>query len=170
MSRITIGTIAKPQGVRGELKVSPLTDSADRFKLLKEVFVGGKRYAVTNSKINPKGVFITLEGVNDRDVADMLRNQLIEVDRKDAVKLSSDVDFIVDVIGSKVYFDGEESHFGVLDDILQHGAADVYVIKELDGKVAMVPYIAPLMLVVDSENKRVVLDRKVYGDLVVYED
>lgn len=170
MSRITIGSIAKPQGVRGELKVSPLTDSVDRFKLLKEVFVGGKRYVVTNSKINPKGVFITLEGVNDRDLAEKLRNQLIEVDRKDAVKLNGDVDFIVDVIGSKVYFDGEESHFGVLDDILQHGAADVYVIKELDGKVAMVPYITPLMLVVDSENKRVVLDKNVYGDLVVYED
>ena len=51
MDRLTVGKIAKPQGVMGELKISPLTDDVNRFKSLKTVFIDGKEYKVTKARI-----------------------------------------------------------------------------------------------------------------------
>ena len=39
---LTIGEITKPHGVKGEVKVFPLTDDINRFKKLKRVFIEGK--------------------------------------------------------------------------------------------------------------------------------
>ena len=72
MTRLTVGKIAKPQGVGGELKISPLTDDVNRFKNLKTVYLDGKSYNVSKARILPNGVFLTLEGVN----AEILRNFL----------------------------------------------------------------------------------------------
>ena len=78
MTTLTVGKIAKPQGVGGELKISPLTDDVNRFKNLKTVYLDGKSYNVSKARISPNGVFLTLEGVNDRNTAELLRNKDIE--------------------------------------------------------------------------------------------
>ena len=167
MDRLTVGKIAKPQGVGGELKILPLTDDVNRFKSLKTVFVDGREYSVIKARISPNGVFLTLDGVNDRNVAEQLRNKDVEVDRKDAVRLEKDRYFIVDVISCEVFV-GEEK-IGKLVDVLQYGSADVYVISTKKGK-AMIPAIKRILVDVDVENKQIVLDRQAFEDLVVYEE
>ena len=72
-STVTVGTVAKPQGIRGEIKVNPLTDDNKRFFDLKKVVIGGAEYAVTLARVTPAGVFIKLDGVNDRNAAELLR-------------------------------------------------------------------------------------------------
>ncbi len=167
MDKITIGTIAKPQGIRGEIKISPLTDDLLRFKELKSVYVQDTLYAVTGCRL-AGGVFLTLEGVDNRDKAELLRNKDIKVDRKDAVKLPKDRYFIVDIIGCKVMIDDQE--IGTIKDILQYGSADIYVIKEKSGKESMIPAIDRIIEGVDIEQKVVRLDREAYEDLALYED
>ena len=167
MDRLTVGKIAKPQGVGGELKILPLTDDVNRFKSLKSVFIDGKEYSVIKARISPNGVFLTLDGINDRNVAEQLRNKNVEVDRKDAVRLEKDRYFIVDIISCEVFV-GEEK-IGKLVDVLQYGSADVYVISTKKGK-AMIPAIKRILVDVDVENKKIVLDRQAFDDLVVYEE
>ncbi|MDE7079945.1 MAG: ribosome maturation factor RimM [Clostridia bacterium] len=167
MDRITVGKIAKPQGVGGELKIAPLTDDVNRFKSLKSVFIDGKVYSVVKARISPNGVFLTLDGVSDRNAAEILRNKDIEVDRKDAVRLEKDRYFIVDLISSDVFV-GEEK-IGSLADVLQYGSADVYVISTKKGR-AMIPAIKRILVDIDAENKKIVLDRQAFEDLVVYEE
>ena len=43
---VTVGTVAKPQGIKGEIKISPLTDDNERFSDLKQVSIGGVGYDV----------------------------------------------------------------------------------------------------------------------------
>ena len=167
MERLTVGKIAKPQGVGGELKISPLTDDVNRFKSLKSVFVDGKNYNVCKARISPNGVFLTLEGVNDRNSAERLRNKDVEVDRKDAVRLEKDRYFIVDIISCDVYVDEEK--IGSLVDVLQYGSADVYVISTKKGRV-MIPAIERIVLGIDVENKKITLDGQAFEDLAVYEE
>lgn len=167
MDRLTVGKIAKPQGVMGELKIAPLTDDVNRFKSLKVVFIDGKEYKVTKARISPNGVFLTLDGVSDRNMAEVLRNKDLEVDRKDAVRLDKDRYFIVDIISCDVFV-GEEK-IGTLVDVLQYGSADVYVISTKKGK-AMIPAIKRILISVDVDGKKIVLDKQAFDDLVVYEE
>ena len=167
MDRLTIGYITKAQGVKGEVKIAPLTDDANRFKKLKSVYLDGKPYAVKSVKILPNGIFMAFEGVDDRNGAELLRDKEIQVERKDAATLPKDRYFIVDVIGCEVYA-GEE-RVGKLIDVLQYGAADVYVISTPKGN-AMIPAIERIIKQVDVENKKILLDKDAWADLVVYEE
>lgn len=165
--RLTIGNIAKPQGVRGEVKISPLTDDVNRFSRLKKVYVADKAYDVQSSKVLPNGVFIKLSGVDDRNAAELLRGNDVQVDREDAVKLPKDRYFIVDVIGCEVYTD--DTRIGKLVDVLQYGAADVYVLSTAKGR-AMIPAIDRILKTVDVDNKKIILDTEAFDDLAVYEE
>ena len=46
MEKLTVATVLKPQGIRGELKVKALCDSAEDLKGLKRVYLSGVEYAV----------------------------------------------------------------------------------------------------------------------------
>lgn len=167
MDRIVIGYIAKPQGVKGEVKISPLTDNVNRFSKLKKVFVENTEYDVQSSRVSPNGVYLKLNGVDDRNMAELLREKPISVDRKDAVKLQKDRYFIVDIVGCDVYV--AEEKIGKLTDVLQYGSADVYVVNTQKGN-AMFPAIARILTSVDVENKKIILDKEAFDDLVVYEE
>ncbi|MDE6372322.1 MAG: ribosome maturation factor RimM [Clostridia bacterium] len=167
MDRLTIGYISKAQGVKGEVKISPLTDDASRFKKLKSVYLDGKSYAVKSVRILPNGIFMAFEGIDDRNSAELLRNKEIQIERKDAVNLPKDRYFIVDIVGCEVFANDEK--IGKLIDVLQYGSADVYVISTPKGK-AMIPAIERIIKQVDVENKRVLLDKDAWNDLVVYEE
>ena len=167
MDRLTVGYISKAQGVKGEVKISPLTDDAGRFKKLKSVYLDGKAYEVKSVRILPNGIFMTFEGIVDRNGAELLRNKEIQVARKAAVNLQKDRYFIVEVGGCEVYPD--DDRLGKLTDVLQYGSADVYVISTPKGN-AMIPAIERIIKQVDVENKKILLDRQAWDDLVVYEE
>lgn len=167
MGRIVVGTIAKPQGVRGEVKISPLTDDAARFTRLKRAYISGVMYDVQSSKVLPNGVFVKFKGIDDRNAAELLRDKEVEIDREDAVKLPEGRYFIVDVIGSEVFAGGEK--IGKLVDVLQYGAADVYVLSTAKGR-AMIPAIDRILVEVDVADKKIILDREAFDDLAVYEE
>ena len=39
MEKIVIGIVAKPQGLKGEIKINPITDDINRFKKLKNIYL-----------------------------------------------------------------------------------------------------------------------------------
>lgn len=168
MQRIVVGTITKPQGVKGELKVLPLTDDVERFEELKRIYLDGVGYDVTDARIAPNGVFLQLDGVTTVEQAAALKNCNIEIDRIDAKKLAKGEYFIVDIIGCAVFVGDDK--IGVLRDVLQQGSADIYVVATTDKKVAMLPCIKRLVLNVDIAQRKIVLDKTAFEDLVVYED
>ena len=167
MDRYSIGLIRKPHGVRGAIKVGPLCDDVARFKQLKTVYIDNNPYTVTNAQISKDEVILTLKEVTSCNDAELLRNKEIKVDKKDAVKLEEGRYFVVDIIGCEVFV--EDKSIGKISDVLQHGAADVYVIKSKDKEI-MVPALKALLEKVDVENKQIVFDAKVFKEVAVYED
>jgi 16S rRNA processing protein RimM len=75
---IAIGVVRKPQGLRGEVAVTPLSDRPERFPELRRAFVpgpGGAAREVTVEDCRPhKGGFVLkLKGVDGIDAAETLR-------------------------------------------------------------------------------------------------
>ncbi len=164
---IVIGTVARPRGISGELKITPITDDPHRFLSLKTVFVDGREYRVRSASVNPSGVFVALEGVADRTAAEALRGKSLCVKREDAVKEDGRV-FIADLIGCEVRFE-DGALVGVLKDVLQYGAADVYVVAN-GAKTIMFPALERVFLSEDPNRGKIVLDKRAFDEVAVYED
>ena len=102
---IMIGEIVKPQGVRGEVKLRPITSDVSRFEGLENAFFKrGESYVpvkFTVNRISPEGVFLTVEGVNDRNAAEKLRGKFLYVDRAHSLELTEDETLICDLVGLK---------------------------------------------------------------------
>ena len=140
--RLEVGQIVNTFGIKGEVKVVPFTDDIKRFDELKNVYVKtkkeSKQYKVENVKYHKNMVLIKLEGINNVESAETLRNAFLEIDRKDAIPLEEGTYFIADLIGLEVYTE-EGKLLGKVDDIYNTGSNDIYVVKDELGKQILLP-------------------------------
>lgn len=168
--RIVIGKIIKPQGIKGELKICPLTDNILRFNGLKHIYLGSEDNLreIKNIRISGDDVFMFIEGIISRNDAEAARNLYISVDRENAVKPKEGSYFITDMIGCKVYAEDDE-YLGTVKDIIQNGAADVFEIS-LNGKIYMFPFVDGLAAEIDIANKKITVCKKRFDEVACYED
>lgn len=166
MSKIAIGEIVKAQGIKGEVKILSLTDDALRFKKLKSLYISeDKKFEIETIRVDREMVYIKFKEILDRNGAETLVGKTVMIDRKDAVKLPEGSYFISDLIGCKVISDGK--NIGKVTDVLQHGAADVYV---LDSGKIMFPALKNLLVKVDTENKTIEVDSFKLSEVAVYDE
>lgn len=152
--RFQVGVLTSPHGVRGEIKVYPTTDDPRRFKRLKEVILDtGKEsriLEVEGVKFSKQMVIMKFKGFDTPEDIAKYRQCSIYVTRENAVRLGRDEYFIADLMGLKVHNeDGEE--IGVLREVLETGANDVYIIDLHDGRELLLPAIKDCVLDVDVE-------------------
>jgi len=151
---LQIGVISSTHGIKGEVKVYPTTDDVNRFKKLKEVYLDtGKERLILHLesvKFFKQFVILKFKEFNNINEIEQYRQKSLLVDRQNAVKLRKDEYFIADLIGLKVMTD-ENSQLGVLKDVLQTGANDVYIVETEDGKEVLLPAIKECVLNVDVE-------------------
>jgi 16S rRNA processing protein RimM len=151
---ITIGQIINTHGVKGELKIYPLTDDIRRFRKLKSVFIDELEKQVIWCKLQTDRVILKLEGIESIEEAEKYKSKYIKVSRKDAVKLPEGRYFIVDIIGCTVY-DENNIEIGPVYDVIQTGSNDVYWVK---GKnEVLIPAIKDVVVKMDIQNKRIVI-------------
>jgi 16S rRNA processing protein RimM len=151
---LTIGEITKPHGIKGEVKVFPLTDDIQRFKKLKRVFIDGQEVKVSYVTVGHDRAILRLEGVDSVEEAEKLRKKLLVVPREEAVKLEEDSYFIEDLKDCTVY-DEEGLELGKVADVIQTGANDVYWIKK--PKELLIPAIRDGVLSVDVEAEKIII-------------
>lgn len=155
---LQVGVITTTHGVKGEVKVFPTTDDANRFKKLKEVILDTGREKITleieGVKFFKQMVILKFKGIDTLDDAAKYRQAGLYVTRDNAVKLGRDEYFIADLIGAEVY-DESDQLIGVLEDVMTTGANDVYVIRMTDGRELLLPAIKQCVLDVDVQGRRI---------------
>jgi len=157
---LSIGQIVNTHGVRGEVKVYPLTDDASRFDKLKEVYIEFKdemkKYQIESAKHMKNTVVLKLKGVDTMNDAEKLRQLYLKVGRWDAVRLPKDTFFICDIIDSEVY-DIHGELLGKLQDVLHTGSNDVYVVKT-EGKDLLIPALKTVVKEINLQAKKIVVE------------
>ncbi|MDR1599874.1 MAG: ribosome maturation factor RimM [Oscillospiraceae bacterium] len=172
---IRIGRVTRPHGLRGEVRVDPCTDDPARFgsaQALPLVYMerGGvfESCRVMSARVvGAGGVVIALEGVADRAQAEALRGQWLYVDRAHAVKSDPEAEFICDLIGCGAY-DEAGAFIGEVEDVLQPGGNDVYVIRTATGSI-LTPALKFVVTAVDVAARRVTLDRGRLNETAVFD-
>ncbi len=138
-----IGRVAKPHGVRGEMKVFPTTDDVRRFDLLDEVYIETERevdkYEVLGCKYVGKFVVLRLRGIDSPEEIMPLRNGIVKIEKSKGIPLEEDEYYYSDIIGMKVV--DENGEVGVVADIIRTGSNDVYDVTMKDGKSVLLPAI-----------------------------
>lgn len=163
-----VGAITQTHGIRGEVKVFPTTDDVKRYKKLKSVCLdNGKlniELEIESVKFFKQYVIVKFKGIDDINDVEKYRKFELFVDREHAVKLQKDEYFIADLIDANVY-DENDKLLGVITDVLQTGANDVYQVeideeyiyegKHPQEKEVLLPAIKECIKSVDLENGRV---------------
>lgn len=167
MNKIEIGAVAKPQGIKGELKIRLFADDFNSVKKITEVEINSVIYKVENfRKISDEEGILKLVGIDDRNFAETLRRAVVYADRAEIVVPKGRY-FISDVIGSDLYLDSGKK-IGVIEDILS-GNVDYYYVDTVEGK-AVFPLVKDLLVEIDVENKKVTVKAKRFTEVIMYED
>ena len=158
---IVIGQIIRPHGVRGELKVKPLTDYPARFQELDIVrieFPDGKsqEYKINRVAMHNNLLNLALEGVNTRDQAEALRLAYVIITRDELLPLESGQFYHFELIGCFVRtMDGRE--LGQVKEIMTLTANDVLVVKSSESEF-LIPMIKDVIKNIDTESAEIVIE------------
>ena len=151
---LKVGVISSTHGLKGEVKVFPTTDDVKRFRQLKEVLLGaGDKKPVLQigqGKFFKQFVILKFKGIDDIEDVQKYKGKDLLVTRENAAELKKDEYFIADLIGVSVISD-DNSLRGILKDVIQTGANDVYVIVLEDGRQLLLPAIKECVLMVDLD-------------------
>lgn len=160
MDKLIIGQIVKCIGLKGMLKVVPITKDIKRFKQLKEVYLEGIENPFKVEFANPAGLFVNLklEGYSTIESVEAYKNKYLLVDRRNAIELEEGEYFIQDLIGCKVfYYDGKL--IGEISAVDNFGANDILYIKSAKDEVA-VAFLDGIFETVDIKNKTIKASKK----------
>lgn len=151
---MTIGQIINTHGLKGELKVYPLTDDINRFRKLKKVYIDNTEKKVIWCKTQVDKIIMKVEGIESIEEALKYKSKYLEVKREDAVKLPEGRYFISDLLSCTV-FDSNNERIGKIYNVIQTPANDVYWIKE--PKEILIPALKDIVLSIDINEEKIVV-------------
>ncbi|QQY80755.1 16S rRNA processing protein RimM [Keratinibaculum paraultunense] len=155
-----VGKIINTHGVKGEVKIYPLTDDIYRFNKLKKVYLGKNKVKleIENVRYHKGLVIIKFKGIDNINEIISFKDDFIYVDEEDRIKLPEDKYFIYDVIGCVVY-NHEGEKIGLISDVIQSASNDVYVVKDYNlDKEYLIPAIKEFIIHIDVDNKNIIID------------
>lgn len=89
-----------------------------------------------------------INGIDTPEQAVTLRNKILFINRED-FELEEGCYFVQDLIGMNVIDVDNGTEYGVITDVSETGANDVYEIKAPDGKMYYIPAIADVVIKTD---------------------
>ena len=167
MNKIEIGAVAKPQGIKGELKIRLFCDGFDSVKNITEAEIDGKVYAVESFRYSGGDeAILKLVGLSDRNQAELLRRKEVYADRSE-IEVEEGRYFVSDVLGCKLFLSSGKE-LGEIFDIIS-GNVDYYYVKTSEG-TAVFPLVDGVLENVDIAEKKVTVNAKRFTEVVMYED
>lgn len=152
------GKIVNTHGLRGEVKVVPWTDYPEDFEDIEYVYVkrktGDEKLHISSVKYQKNNLIVKFSEIKDIDEAQTYKNQILYVEREMLGELPEGVYYIADLIGLSV-MDEEGVKIGVIEDVINTGANDIYDVKREGKKNLLIPVIDEIVKEVDIENKTV---------------
>ena len=157
---VVMGRLLAPRGIKGWLKVKTFTEEADALAEFPTWWLkdkhGWSAREVEESELVHLGFSAKLQGVEDRNAAELMRGIDVAVPRSELPRYDDSI-YWIDLIGLEVRNEANEL-LGRIDSLMETGANDVMVLKLEDGKEMLVPYSEQVVKEVDLKAKKVVVD------------
>ncbi len=154
---LRVGVIVRTHGIKGEVKVYPTTDSPLRFDEISRITLRQNGRLVLELDIEGVKYFknlviLKLEGIDSINDAEQYKGAELYIPREMGAPLEEGEYYIADIIDMEVISDTGEK-IGIVRDVLETGANDVYIVKRHDnGKDLLLPVIDECIIDTDIEN------------------
>src|SRR5947207_10410764 len=152
-----VGVVGAPHGVRGEVKVHPRTDIADRFRKGSRLLCDGVGELVVAAVRGADVPIVRFEGLTTRNDAERLRGRNLRVSRAEARRAAKEAYLWADLLGLRAETPNGKA-LGLVSEVLRAGETDVLVVRA-DGsrEELMLPAIASVIREVDIAGGRIVV-------------
>lgn len=155
MDEVLIGEVLRPHGLSGEFRVYPVTNNPKRFLKLQEVILRhgetNQRFKVIKARLQMENVLLAVEGIDSPEQAEKYRGWEVRIDRSEVPPLKEGW-YYFELEGMQVY--QGEVLLGILSQVLETGANDVYIVKGNKGEEICVPALKSVVQNVDVPGKR----------------
>jgi 16S rRNA processing protein RimM len=151
---VAVGRVVRPWGLRGDLKIEPLTDfPEDRFAPDASLWLDGVKRTVEHARSQKGALYVKLSGIDDATAAEACRGLLLEVPEASLPPLEDDEYYHHQLVGlGVVTTDGAE--LGTVTEVLPTGGNPVLLVRGDAGEVTL-PFIDDVIKTVDLEAGRV---------------
>lgn len=164
MEWFNVGRIVNTHGIRGEVRVISTTDFEEtRFAIGNKLAVFKKDekrpiwVTVESARRHKNFILLTFEGLNNINLVEPFKEGLLKVSKDQLAEdqLEENEYYHFEIKDCEVYSE-EGELIGVVTDILETGANDVWEIKA-KGKKHYIPYIADVVKDIDVDNKKIII-------------
>lgn len=149
-----VGQIVNTHGIKGEVKVIPLTDDVNNFKRYGKVLIDDTWRKIQGVKFQKDRVILKLEGIESINEAETFKLKYLRVLRSEEPELPDNMYYIQDIIGATVY-DTENNDLGKIAEVLETKNNDVYWIKK--PKELLIPVLDNIVLEINVPEKKVII-------------
>ncbi len=155
---IVIGKIVAPHGVRGDIRILPLTDKPEQFLDLDYLLLpDGKKLTVKNARFHKNMVLVTTKEVTTMDAAELLRDKDVSVNFEDLPQLEEGEFYVADLIGLDV-LDVEGKKIGTFKDAQSTGVNDYYIVAVPGQKDILIPALKRYVKEINLAEHRIVVE------------
>lgn len=153
---LEVGKILNTHGIKGEVKVQFLCDTAEDFFDIEKVFldVNEKPCEISYMRMHKNNILIKFADINTRNDAEMLKGKYIYAYKKD-IPLKENHYFIEDLKGCEIFDFESGKKYGIVKDIWNSGASDVYTVVDDDKKEYYLPIIPGTIKEIDTQNNKI---------------
>jgi 16S rRNA processing protein RimM len=156
---VVLGKIAAAHGIQGEVKVTLFIDDAEFLRERKVVFMEGrprKEYRLTRVRFTSDNLIVGLEGIEDRNAAELLRGRELVVPLDWLPPLEEDEYYVAQIVGLAVEtVDGES--LGTVEEVIFTGANEVYIIRGAPHGEILLPAIESVVQSVELEAGKLIV-------------
>jgi 16S rRNA processing protein RimM len=162
IERLTVGHLVNTHGIRGEVKVMPVTDFPEaRFKagnrlIVSHATLGDREFTVDRVRVHRGFYILHFEGVDSINEVEGYKGGTLQVNVEEQLPLPEGEYYFHEIIGADVY-DEAHHHLGVVKEILTPGANDVWVVKRPQKPDLLLPVIDECIRHVDIKQKKIVV-------------
>ncbi len=156
---LVVGEILKPFGFLGEVKVKVISDYPKQLIKHKTVYVGSdtRAFQVERARLHSGYVLFKFAGYDSDASVAKLRGELVQIPVEQAAKLKKNQFFHHEIIGLQtVTTDGQA--LGAVEQILETGANDVYLVRTPEGKEILIPAIKSVIKKIDLDSKTITVE------------
>lgn len=155
---VLIGKFRRPHGIRGEIRMTVLTDFPELIAPGQVIYAGERYRAYTVREIRWHGgdMLVSLKELPDRTAVEIFRNVMVYMKSEDMPELPEGEYFVHQLVGMEVITD-EGEKLGKLKEILITGANDVYLVESPEGKELLLPAIEDVVLNIDQDKAQILV-------------
>ena len=158
---LEIGKIVNTHGMRGEVKIVPWTDTPDVFEDLTVIYIKNKSeykpLNIESVRYQKNNLIVKFKEYSDINDILQYKNAVLYAERDDLGELPEGVYYIVDLIGLEVFTESGEK-IGIIADVFNTGASDIYDVKRDGKKNLLLPVIDEVVKNVDIEGGKVIVN------------